>query len=416
MNSFEKTDNQEAPPMSSLEKAKLEVPRENPDLPLPLKFEVSPPETIEKLLSVKDLTLPTESGKERSIIGKIFDQVIAKLNEHSFPNITVVRASPIVDVKDNFDNLLYSPGNPGRSSTYTRYVDEDHTLRTQTSALVPQTLRTVEKGLGGKGRITFVFPGLVYRRDVIDPKHLDVFHQIDIWTVQENKIDGVTNREDLLELIKAVFEAACPNAEIIVKEAKHPYTADGVEVYANTNGKEIEVLEAGLVHPEILNMAGLPSTDYSGLALGMGLERLIMARKDLPDIRLIRSTDPRVIKQMTNMEKFKNVSDQPAIARDMSYCVDKNSSEEDICEAIKNAFGEKSDLLEQVEILERTPFHKLNPIAVERLGTKEDQDNVLVRIILRHPDKTLTKKESADLYSMAYPKLHQGAAKGYEIK
>ncbi|GBE17333.1 phenylalanyl-tRNA synthetase subunit beta [bacterium BMS3Abin15] len=141
-----------------------------------------------------------------------------------------------------------------------------------------------------------------------------------------------------------------------------------------------------------------------------------MARKNLPDIRLIRSTDPRVVKQMTSMEMYKNVSDKPAMSRDMSYCINKNDTEEDICEAIRNVFGDKSDLLEQVEVLERTSFDKLSPIAKERLGAKEDQDNVLVRIILRHPDKTLTKKEAAALYSMAYPKIHQGITGGYEVK
>ena len=145
----------------------------------------------------------------------------------------------------------------------------------------------------------------------------------------------------------------------------------------------------------------------------MGVERLIMARKNLPDIRLIRSTDPRVIKQMINMEPFVNVSDQPAITRDMSYCINKNDTEEDICEAIRNVFGENSDLLEQVEILERIPFDKLNSIARKKLGIEENQDNILVRITLRHPDKTLTKEEAAKLYSTIYPKLHQGKTKGY---
>ena len=318
-----------------------------------------------------------------------------------------------MDVKDNFDKLLFSPGNPGRSSTYTRYVDGDHILRTHTSALIPSTFENLEKNID---QATFVLPGLVYRRDVIDPKHLDVFHQIDVWTLQKNKAHGRVSRENLLELAKTVFEAACPGAKMIVYEAKHPYTIDGIEVYAGVDGKEIEVFEAGLAHPDVLKNSGIDPEEYSGLALGMGVERLIMARKNLPDIRLIRSTDPRVVKQMTNMEKFKDVSDKPAIARDMSYCVNKNDTEEDICEAIRDAFGDKSDLLEQVEVLERTPFDKLNPIAKERLGAKEDQDNVLVRIILRHPDKTLTKKESAELYSKAYPKLHKGTTKGYEVK
>jgi phenylalanyl-tRNA synthetase alpha chain len=145
----------------------------------------------------------------------------------------------------------------------------------------------------------------------------------------------------------------------------------------------------------------------------MGVERLIMARKDLPDIRLIRSVDPRVVKQMRNLERFKQVSDQPAISRDMSYCVSKNDTEEDICENIRNVFGVNSDLLEEVQVLERTPFSKLLEQVKERLGAEEGQDNVLVRIILRHPDKTLTKKEAGELYGEAYPKLHQGHTKGY---
>ncbi|HAQ02628.1 TPA: hypothetical protein DEP30_00875 [Candidatus Nomurabacteria bacterium] len=403
---------EKTPYISALERAKTEISKENPELPMQLKFEISSPETIEKLLSIKDLTLPTEEGQERNIIGRIYDQVIEKLNKYHFPDIHVVRSDPKVDAKDNFDSLLFSPGNPGRSSTYTRYVDGNHVLRTHTSALIPSTFEKLQKNID---RSTFVLPGLVYRRDVIDPKHLDVFHQIDVWTLQDSKKYGKVTRKDLLDLANTVFEAACPEAEMIVYEAKHPYTIDGIEVYAKVDGKEIEVLEAGLAHPDVLRNSGIDPDQYSGLALGMGVERLIMARKNLPDIRLIRSTDPRVIKQMTNMRKFENVSNQPAIARDMSYCVNKNDSEEDICEAIKNVFGEKADLLEEVKILERTSYDKLQPIAKERLGAKEGQDNVLVRIILRHPDKTLTKKESAELYSLAYPKLHQGNTDGYQV-
>ena len=406
--------------MTSLKTAQIEVAKENPNLPMQLKFEVSLPETIKKLLAVKDLTLPTKNMEERNIIGKVYDEVVKKLTEHNFPNITVVRGDPNVLAWDNFDSLLFTSGNPGRSSTYTRYTDEDHVLQTHTSALIPQTFKKIATDMSDNtqniDRSTFVLPGLAYRRDVIDPRHLDVFHQIDVWTLQENATHGKVNRKNLLELARTVFEAACPDAKMIVLEAKHPYTIEGIEVYAGVDGKEIEVFEAGLAHPEVLRNCGLDPEKYSGLALGMGIERLIMARKNLPDIRLIRSVDPRVIKQMTNMEAFKNVSDQPAISRDMSYVVGKNDTEEDICEMIREAFGDKSDLLEEVKIMERTPFEKLHPKAVEKLGATAEQDNVLVRIILRHPDKTLTKEEAAELYTMAYPKLHQGSTGGYEVK
>jgi phenylalanyl-tRNA synthetase alpha chain len=399
--------------ISSLERAREAVIKENPDLPMSLKFEVSSPEILEKLLSVKDLTEPTKEDETRNIIGKIFDNIVRKLKEHNWPNVEVVRGDSVVSIADNFDNLLFPAGNPGRSSTYTRYSDEEHVLRTHTSALIPQIFRKMASGEIDQN--TLVLPGLVFRRDVIDPRHLDVFHQIDVWTIQNTAKHGQVKREDLLELVKVIFEAACPDAEMVVYEAKHPYTVDGIEVYAKVDGKEIEVLEAGLIHPEVLRKANIDPEKYCGLASGMGVERLVMARKNLPDIRLIRSKDPRVVKQMGDLNPYVDVSNQPAISRDISYSVSSTDAEEDICEMIRNAFGKNSDLLEEVIILERTPFEKLHPKAIEKLGAVKGQDNVLVRIILRHPDRTLRKEEAAEMYAAAYPILHQGKAEGYKV-
>lgn len=398
--------------ITALNLARIKVLEENPDLPMQLKFDVSPRETIERLLKVIDLTELAE-GDERNIVGRVYDSIVANLEENNFQNIKIVRGSPIVPARDNFDKLLFSPGNPGRSSTYTRYVDEENVLRTHTSALIPSTLESLDKSK--IGQITFVLPGLVYRRDVIDPRHLDVFHQVDVWTLQDINSHGRVDQKDLIKLVKTIFDIACPGANMLVLKAEHPYTVNGVEIYAEVGGKKIEILEAGLIHPGVLENSGLDPQKYCGLASGMGLERLIMARKNLPDIRLIRSTDPRIIIQMSDMEHFKSVSDKPPISRDMSYCVGSNDSEEDICEAIRNAFGDQSDLLEEVKVLERTPYDKLSQTARQRLGAQSDQDNVLVRITLRHPDKTLTKKEAANLYSLAYPKIHKGEASGYEL-
>lgn len=406
--------NKTYPNKSALEIAKENVYKENPEMPMQLKFEVSDKETIDRLLSVTDLTEPTPDGSKRNIVGRVFDGLMKGLVDANFPNIQVVRGDPIVSVEDNFNSLLFTPGNPGRSSTYTRYTDGDHILRTHTSALIPSIFRRLAKH--PIDTITLVLPGLAYRRDVIDPRHLDVFHQIDVWTLQKNETHGKVTRKELLALGKVVFDAACPDAEMIVYEAKHPYTIEGIEVYAKVDGKEIEVFEAGLIHPTVMSNSGIDPDIYSGLALGMGVERLIMARKNLPDIKLIRSIDPRIESQMTNMEKFKRVSNQPAINRDMSYCIDKDDTEEDICENIKKVFGENADLLEEVKILSRTSYYNLEPIAKQRLGANQNQDNVLVRITLRHPDKTLTKEESTKLYDEAYPMLHQGNTSGYIVK
>src|SRR5215831_9687059 len=108
--------------MTALQQAQAHVPQEHPNLPMPLRFEVSLPDTIQRLLTITDLTLPTPPGQERNVVGRIFDQLVRTLEERRFPDIRIIRGSAIVAARDNFDRLLFSPGNLGRSSTYTRYT------------------------------------------------------------------------------------------------------------------------------------------------------------------------------------------------------------------------------------------------------------------------------------------------------
>lgn len=398
------------PELSALRKAELAINKKRPQDAL-LRFEVSSPKTIENALKVSDLTAENAPSHIINIIQKKVSENLVRLG---MGNIRVIRGNPIVSVDDNYDRLLFPYDNIGRSSTYTRYVDENHVLRTHTSASVPKTFRDFYKEFDGDIPDTvFLFPGLVYRRDVIDPKHLDVFHQLDIWTLRKNGERGMVNREDLLRLVNIIFDSIFSGGtKPIVHEAIHPYTLNGIEVYAKSGESEIEVLEAGLAHPQVLKDAGFDPEKYSGLALGMGLDRLVMSLKHLSDIRYIRSTEPRIAKQMQNIDKFKEVSNKPPISRDMSYCIPENYTEEDVCEEIKDAFGDNAFLIESVTISGRTKFNDLVPIAKERLGAMEGQDNVLVRIILRHPDKTLTKEQANALYDQAYPKLNRGS-KGY---
>lgn len=396
--------------LSALRKAELLINEKRPSDSL-LRFETSTPQAIERALAVPDLTAENAPSH---IINIIKEKIVEKLPGLQMGDVRVVRGDPVVSVKDNFDKLLFPYDNAGRSSTYTRYVDEDHVLRTHMSALVPETLKKFHTEVGESVPDTvFIFSGLVYRRDVIDPKHLDVFHQLDIWTLRKNGDRGPVTREDLLRLVNTIFDAVFSSDEKpIVHEAVHPYTKEGIEVYAKSGKSELEVLECGLAHPEVLKDAGFDPEQYSGLALGMGLDRLVMSFKDVPDIRYLRSSEPRIASQMLNLEKFKDVSDKPPISRDMSYCVPDNYTEEDICEEIKDAFGENAFLIENVSITARTKFNDLVPIARQRLGATEDQDNVLVKITLRHPDKTLTKAQANQMYDEAYPKLNKGSA-GY---
>ncbi len=394
---------------SALKRAELAVNAKRPNDDL-LRFEVSTPEAIEKALAVTDLTL---DDSPLHAINIILNKVKTRLEAAGFGQMRVIRANPIVSVEDNFDKLLFPYDNAGRASTYTRYTDENHVLRTHTSANVPETFKNFYQEFNGDIPDTvFIFVGLVYRRDVIDPKHLDVFHQMDVWTLRKNGTRGPVTDADLLGLVNMIFEAVVPGSQPVIYKAVHPYTLNGVEVYAKFDNSELEILEAGLAHPEVLRGAGFDPEIYSGLALGLGLDRLTMALKEIPDVRYLRSKEPRIAEQMTNTSKFKEVSSMPPISRDMSYCIPGNFTEEDINEEIKDAFGDKSYLVENVKIISRTKYEDLLPIVREKLGASVGQDNILVTIVLRHPDLTLTKKEANELYDAVYPKLHKGT-KGY---
>ena len=109
------------------------------------------------------------------------------------------------------------------------------------------------------------------------------------------------------------------------------------------NGDEwIEVWECGLAHPGVLAGAGLDG--WSGLALGMGLDRLLMLRKGIPDIRLLRATDPRIADQMNDLAPYRPVSDLPAVTRDLSVAMAADADTEQLGDRVRNALGDGADL------------------------------------------------------------------------
>jgi phenylalanyl-tRNA synthetase alpha chain len=126
----------------------------------------------------------------------------------------------------------------------------------------------------------------------------------------------------------------------------------------------------------------------------------------------LRSTHPRIAGQMTNLEPYHEVSRQPAIKRDLSYSVPQGYVEEDISDDIRQALGDQLDTLESVEVLSETPYTDLPENIRVRLGCQPSQKNVLVRITLRHLERSLTNKEANRIYKTIYAKVNQGTG-GY---
>lgn len=209
-------------------------------------------------------------------------------------------------------------------------------------------------------------------------------------------------REALVKLFHTILNAVLPNVSYRLNETSHPYTLNGLEIEVFVDGKWIEVGEGGEAHP------GLLPSGHTGLASGWGLDRLAMLVKGIDDIRLLRSTHPKIAAQMTNLELYHPVSNQPSINRDMSIVARVETELEDICEMIVEMLGNEAELLESVDILSETPYQQLPQQAIQRLGIQPNQKNMLVRMTLRSLHSSITNQHANILRDLAYNKINQG--------
>ncbi len=209
-------------------------------------------------------------------------------------------------------------------------------------------------------------------------------------------------------MISTVLGALLPGATDRREARTHPYTVAGRQVDVLRDGAWIEVAECGLAHPAVLARAGLDDS-WSGLALGLGLDRMLMLLKDIPDIRLLRSTHPGVVEQMGDLTRYRPVSTMPAIRRDISIAVGADDHTEDLGDRVREALGADADCVESVEILQQTPCADLPERALARLGARTDQKNLLVRITLRHLHRTLSDQDANAMRDRVHAAVHQGS-------
>lgn len=133
-----------------------------------------------------------------------------------------------------------------------------------------------------------------------------------------------------------------------------------------------------------------------------------MLRKGIPDIRLLRSAEPAVAAQMTDLAPYRPVSALPPVRRDLSIAVAADDRAEDLGDRVRDALGADADVVESVEIRQETPGADLPARALARLGARRDQKNLLVRLVLRPLDRTLSDQEANVLRDRVYAALHQG--------
>ena len=199
----------------------------------------------------------------------------------------------------NFEALNIPKDHPARDTQDTFYINENILLRTQTS---PVQVRVMEQK---KPPIRIISPGRVYRSDALDATHSPLFHQIEGLVVDK----GITFA-DLKGTLETFIKRLYGEDSVVRFRPHHfPFTEHSAEVDVqcfNCKGEGcrlckgegwIEILGCGMVHPKVLSNCGIDPEVYSGFALGMGLERVVMRRYNIDDIRLFYENDVRFLKQ-----------------------------------------------------------------------------------------------------------------------
>ncbi|HUP86499.1 MAG TPA: hypothetical protein VM143_12595 [Acidimicrobiales bacterium] len=358
----------------------------------------------------RDLAIPDLTAVPSALAAMVHAITVALRDAWSGVHVRTVRNHPIVSMDDNYDRLGFPHDAVTRDARYSRYVSETCLLRTHTSAMVPPALRSLAaEGDSRPDDVLLACPGLVYRRDAIDRLHTGTPHQLDLWRIADRGSAQAMSVDDLEAMIATIVAAALPGVERRSVPAEHPYTTAGRQIDVRVGDEWVEVGECGLAAGSVLTAAGLPPT-ASGLAMGLGLDRLVMLRKGIADIRLLRSTDLRVASQLRDLEPYRPVSNHPAIRRDVSVAVGDDVDDESLGDVVREALGSDSDCVESVAILTSTPYDVLPAVAVGRLGIRPGQRNLLVRVVLRHVDRTLTDAEANALRDRIFDALHRGTS------
>ena len=351
-------------------------------------------------LNLRDLSDP---GQGHHAMQTLLESVVADLAGGWNILAEIIRHSPLVAVSDNYDKLGFDPDSVTRDRRYSRYASPTVMLRSHISASIPSLLQ----GLDAEASFDrlLVLPGLVYRRDAIDRTHAGAPHQVDLWRVSSTTL---LTEADLETMLATVVEAVLPGAQWRAVVAVHPYTIHGRQVDVLVDGDWLELAACGMISPQLIRAAGLDPAVWSGLALGMGLDRALMLRKGIPDIRLLRATDPRIGEQMLDLSPWLAVSVMPPMRRDISIVMDAYADAETLGDRARAALGGRIDDLECVEILNITQRADLPRKAQDRLRLQPEQANALVRLTLRSLSRTLTDPEANKIRNDIYRALHEG--------
>lgn len=350
-------------------------------------------ELIEKLNSRTDaeanrirhyLSMPDLSRTEGSPLCEIVKRV---KKVPALEGLDIIHIPEIVPCEITFDLFDFPADHPARSKSDTYYVDEQNILRTHNTVswyyyFHDQEVIERAKNREDLGALCF---GKVYRKDEIDRRHMNVFHQIDGWKIIPNE-KGTITLDELKRVLSEVVETVFgKETEYRFLDDTFPYTDPSTQIEVMVNGEWVEILGAGMIKSSVLSKMGIEG--YNGWAFGFGIERLAILSLDLPDIRLLWSDDERVKKQLVLGQKYKEVSKYPPIKRDISFVVEKEKFvPNDYFDLVRDVIGDMAEEMALTDEYEND----------EKFGV--GKKSYAYRITYRSLEKTLTDEEVNTLH------------------
>ncbi len=325
------------------------------------------------------LSMPDLSRTAGSPLSHIYQRVRAV---PSLSDLDEIEISEIVPTEVTFDLFDFADNHPARSTSDTYYVDEKHILRTHNTVswyyyfshpLIQEKIKNGE-------HVGALCHGKVYRKDEIDNRHMNVFHQIDGWKIIPNT-EGVLPLDELKRVLSEVVETIFgKEVEYRFLDDTFPYTDPSTQIEVLMNGKWIEILGAGMIKPSVLKKFGVEG--YNGWAFGFGIERLAILSMHLPDIRLLWSDDERIKKQLVLGNVYHEVSKYPPIVRDISFIVPKTFEPNTYFDLVRETIGD--ELAEEVSLIDRYEND-------EKFGA--GKVSYAYRVTYRSLERTLTGEE-----------------------
>lgn len=257
-------------------------------------------ENIEKKLKNEkkiDITLPIsiESGSlhPRTILQKEIEDIFVGMG------FTVEDGFEVETEYNNFDAVNVPKNHPARDMQDTFWLSNNQVLKTQTSAAQNRILRKYN------GPLKAIFPGRCFRNEAVDHSHENTFFQIEGLLVDEDVSVG-----NLIFFMKKMLsELFKKDINVRLRPGFFPFVEPGFEMDAQCtfcegkgcqvckNSGWIELCPCGMIHPQVLKLAGLDSEKYCGFAFGLGFDRLVMLQYGLDDIRMLNSGNLKFLKQ-----------------------------------------------------------------------------------------------------------------------